>query len=104
MDRDLSDQITSPIAVVPHETIAGVDCCGCIVAAVEGTNVELRCNECGAVVGVVQIEILRGLLGLRCATAICLHCGKVNTFPGFDQVSTYICDECGKVDDAGGSE
>jgi hypothetical protein len=27
-----------------HET-AGVDCCGCIIAIVEGSNVELRCNE-----------------------------------------------------------
>jgi hypothetical protein len=50
--------------IVAHEHVTGVDCCGCIVAAVEGSNVELRCNECGAVVGVVQIDILRGLLEL----------------------------------------
>jgi hypothetical protein len=104
MDRDLSYELTSQMAIVPHETVSAVDCCGCIVAAVEGTNVELRCNECGAVVGVVQIEILRGLLGLDCATATCPHCGKLNTFPGFSEVSTYVCDGCGKADDAGGSE
>ena len=46
--------------IVPHSTVAGVDCCGCIIAAVEGTNVELRCNECGAVVGVIQVDILKG--------------------------------------------
>jgi hypothetical protein len=53
---------------VPHEA-ASVDCYGCIVAVVESNNVELRCNECAAVVGVPQIEILRGLLALDCATA-----------------------------------
>jgi hypothetical protein len=54
--------------IVAHETITGVACCGCIIAAVEGSIIELRCNECGAVMGVVQIDILRGLLGLDGAT------------------------------------
>jgi hypothetical protein len=31
---------------------------------VEGSSVELRCNECRAVVGVIQIDVMRGLLGL----------------------------------------
>jgi hypothetical protein len=35
-----------------------------MVAAVEGSNVELQCNECGAVMGVVHIEILCALIGL----------------------------------------
>jgi hypothetical protein len=38
--------------IVPHAA-AGVECCGCIIAAVDCSNVELRCNECRAVVGVV---------------------------------------------------
>jgi hypothetical protein len=42
--------------IVAHEE-AAVDCCGCIVADVDGSNVELRCNEFGAVVGVIQIDI-----------------------------------------------
>jgi len=104
VDRELSDDLTSLLPLVPHGTVNGVDCCGCIVAVVEGTNVELRCNECGAVVGVVQIDILRGLLGLRCATATCPHCGKLNTFPGFNQVSTYVCDDCGKPVEIEGGE
>lgn len=65
MDRDASDDLTGQIPIVPHETAAGVDCVGCIVAAVEGNSVELRCNECGAVVGVVQVDILKALLGLE---------------------------------------
>src|SRR6185436_10924995 len=80
MDPDLSAELTSRMPILPHE-IGGVECCGCIIAAVDGTNVELRCNECGAVVGVVHLDILKGLLGLECATATCPHCGRVNTFP-----------------------
>jgi hypothetical protein len=50
------------------------------------------------VVGVVQLEILRGLLGLNCAEGP--HCGKLNTFPGFSTISTYICNERGKAIEA----
>jgi hypothetical protein len=63
-DRGPRDELTGRLPIVAHEEVTGVDCCGCIIAAVEGSNVELRCNECGAVVGVVQIDILCGLLGL----------------------------------------
>src|SRR6266849_7412295 len=104
MDRDLSDELTSRMPIVPHGAVAGVDCCGCIIAAVDGSNVELRCNECEAVVGVVHLDILKGLLGLECATTSCPHCGKVNTFPGFTKVSTYVCAECGKSVAADGPE
>jgi hypothetical protein len=50
--------------IIAPTTIAGVDCCACIIAAVDGSNVGQRRNECGAVVGVVEIDSLRGLLGL----------------------------------------
>ena len=59
MDGDPNHELTSRMPIVPHET-GGVECCGCIIAAVDGTNVELRCNECEAVVGVVQVDILKG--------------------------------------------
>lgn len=55
--------------LVPHST-AGVDCCGCTTASVDGGNVELRCNECGAGMGVIQIEILRTLLTLDGGTPL----------------------------------
>jgi len=48
---------------IPHES-AGVDCCGCIVPKVLGNDAELRCNECGAVVGVVNTRILEDLVSL----------------------------------------
>jgi DNA-directed RNA polymerase subunit RPC12/RpoP len=104
MGDDLSRDLTSRMPIVPHSSIGGIDCCGCIIAALEGTSVELQCNECGAVVGVVQLDILKVLLGLECATATCPHCGKENTFPGFSKVSTYVCAECGKAVAAAGPE
>ena len=102
MDQEFSDELTGLMPVVPHE-VSGVDCSGRIIAAVDGTNVELRCNECGAVVGVVQINIMEGLLGLDCAEATCPHCGTVNTFSSFSEISAFVCDQCGNtVELAGG--
>jgi hypothetical protein len=96
VDREFSDELTSLMPVVPHG-IAGVDCSGVVVAVVEESNVELCCNKCGAVVGVIQVGIMEGLLGLDCATATCPHCGKENTFPGSSDVSTFVCDRCGNT-------
>jgi hypothetical protein len=64
MDKDTSNELTSLMPVVHHGAVTGIHCCGCIIAAVEGQTVELRCNECGAVMGVVQIDVLCGLIGL----------------------------------------
>jgi hypothetical protein len=54
--------LTNTFPIIPHEAVAGVDCFGCIVPVEQGRDVELRCNECGAVVGVVQLEIIRELV------------------------------------------
>jgi hypothetical protein len=103
VDREFSDELTSLMPVVPHG-IAGVNCSGYVVAVVEDDNVELRCDKCGGVVGVVQVGIMEGLLGLDCAASECPHCGKVNTFPGSSEVSNYVCDGCGKAVDGGSGE
>lgn len=95
MDREFSDELTALMPVVPHR-LCGVKCLGCIIAAVEDGNVELRCNCCGAVVGVVQAGIMEGLLGLDCAEATCPHCGQVNTFSDLGEALAYICEHCGK--------
>jgi hypothetical protein len=50
--------------IIPHESASGVDCCGCIVVVQRGNDAELRCNECGAVVSVVNVGILRDLVSL----------------------------------------
>lgn len=46
------------LPIVPHGVLPGVECCGCIVAVVNDNNVELRCNECDAIVGTIQADIL----------------------------------------------
>lgn len=57
------DHLQSAFPITPHSA-TGADCCGCIVLTVTGNDVELRCNECGATVGVVQVGILRDLVSL----------------------------------------
>jgi hypothetical protein len=52
MSDDLSRDLTSRMPIVPQHLLALV--CGCIIAAVV-MAMEL-CNECGAVVGVIQIN------------------------------------------------
>ena len=49
--------------IIPHST-AGVDCCGCIVVNVRGKDVELSCNECGVVLGVIDSAIHSALVSL----------------------------------------
>jgi len=101
MNREFSDELTGLMPVVPHG-ISGVNCSGNIVAVVEDSDVELRCNQCGATVGVVQVNIMEGLLGLDCTEATCPFCAKVNTLPCFSEVSEYICEQCGKAVDVAG--
>jgi hypothetical protein len=101
VDREFSDELTGLMPVVPHEN-AGVECPGHVVAVVEGRTVELRCSQCGGVVGVVQVGIMEGLLGLDCATATCPHCGKLHTFTDSLDVTRYVCEGCGRVVDAEG--
>ena len=57
---------------------------------------KLVCNECGAVVGMVNLSILTQLLGLECAKATCPYCGKANAFPGFTEVELYTCQHRGR--------
>lgn len=59
----MSDDFKDRFPILTHES-AGSDCCGCIVPVVWGNDVELRCNECGAVVGVVQLGILTDLIAM----------------------------------------
>jgi len=103
VDREFSDELTGLMPVVPHGT-GGVDCPGSIVAVVESGTVELQCNRCGAVVGVVQVGIMEGLLGLDSAEETCPRCGTVNTFAALEDASMYICHSCGTVVNPAGHE
>jgi hypothetical protein len=44
--------------VVPHEVVANVECCGCLVAMRSGENAEIRCNECDALIETVPLNNL----------------------------------------------
>jgi len=96
MDRELSEALTLRLPVVAHATVSEAECWGCIVAVVEGTTVELRCKECGAVAGVIEFDLLKGLLKLDSATVVCPHCHRLNAFPGFTDVQVYVCNNCGQ--------
>ena len=93
MDREFSDELTGLMPVMRHG-IAGVDCSGRVVAVVEGNNVELRCDRCSAIVGVVQVGIMESLLGLDCAEVACPHCGNLSMFDDCDAPADWTCEHC----------
>jgi hypothetical protein len=95
MDREFSDELTGLMPRVLHG-ITGVEWSGRVVAVVEDTNVELRCDKCGAVVGVVQVGVMEGLLGLDSEEATCPYCGKMNMLPAYHETAPYVCEHCGK--------
>ena len=48
---------------IPHDHSG--ECCGCIIAVeTDERTIELRCNECGTVVGVVDRRVLEDLVWL----------------------------------------
>lgn len=85
--------------MVPHED-PGADCCGFIIAELRGTEADLVCNECGAVVATVPADridaAMRAIAPNAICSARCLHCGAVNTFPGFTSIDAFICAQCGE--------
>jgi hypothetical protein len=90
------------LPIVPHEFVGGKDCCGCLVAEFRGDEADLVCNECNAVIKTVpasdvESELSGMLLSQQDFTsAVCPHCGTINTFFGFSKMLSYICSECGE--------
>ena len=70
VDREFSEELTGLMPAVAHR-LGGGACAGYIVAVVESDTVELRCNLCGEIVGVIQVGIMEGLLGLDCDDESC---------------------------------
>ncbi|HEY6345100.1 MAG TPA: hypothetical protein VIY49_26685 [Bryobacteraceae bacterium] len=87
--------------IIPHEN-ADADCCGCLVPNVDGEQVRLVCNECGAVVATITLAqfeagyVPEDLRPGAVTTAVCPHCGAVQVFPGFSSIDAFICSECGQ--------
>jgi len=47
------------LPIIPHEDIADVGCCGCLMVRVRGGEADILCNECGAVIRTQPSEMLR---------------------------------------------
>lgn len=65
-----AEELVSLLPMVAHES-AGMVCCGCMIANEQGNDMirSCGCNECGAVLGVVNTAILMDLISLIPATS-----------------------------------
>jgi hypothetical protein len=61
--RGVMDEFDRTFPILAHKS-TGTECCGFIVVKVTGDAAELQCNECGVVVGVVHVAILRDIISL----------------------------------------
>jgi hypothetical protein len=84
--------------IIPHEVATGADCCGCLIVQVRGDQADITCNECGAVVRTVSVELASTVMVEMASTetcsARCPHCHALNTFPGSSAIEAFICSEC----------
>ena len=88
------------LPVVPHESIAGVDCCGCLIVVERGDQIDILCNECHALVATVppaeaEATLLAMAMAQGVCSAACPHCGAHNVFIGITQMEAFVCHECG---------
>jgi len=94
------------LPIIPHEDVADVECCGCLMVLLQGDQAEILCNECGIVVRRVAIADICATMtelartGTICS-ATCPHCGAVNSFPNVAAVDAFICRECDEGVDSG---
>jgi hypothetical protein len=89
------------LPAVPHSEFGDKECCGCLIVVERGSQAELVCNECGVLVRVVptaavEQTLLEMAMARGVCSAICPHCGGLNTFPGWNIIQAYICRECGE--------
>ena len=86
---------------IPHADFGDPECCGFLQGVTIGSEAEIECNECGAVIRSVPVNDLQRTLQemeatLDVATAMCPHCRTVNLFPGFTEMLAFICKKCGR--------
>src|ERR1700730_12643168 len=52
------------LLIVPHESVAKVDCCGCLMVRIRDEQADIVCNECGAVTRPVALgDVEAAMLG-----------------------------------------
>jgi hypothetical protein len=91
-----------PPYLVGHSDHGDPECCGLILPAPAADAFQLRCNECGAVIGTAAAtlaEAEEALMRMAIADGICSEtcprCGELNVFPGFTGMEAYVCRRCG---------
>jgi hypothetical protein len=99
-ETDLTGNINDRLPIIPHESL-GTECCGCLYVRVEGTHAAIICNECGTVIRTVPVVDVEAVILKMAQTdvicsALCTHCGALNTFPGMSAIEAFICSECGE--------
>jgi hypothetical protein len=89
------------LPIIPHEHVAKVECCGCLMARARDDQADILCNECGAIIRTVAVgEVLSAMLELArtdlICSATCTHCGALNAFPEVSSIIAFVCGECGE--------
>ena len=89
------------LPIIPHEHVAEVKCCGCLMVRLREGQADILCNECGDVIRTVPVgEVDSTMMDLSKTDVICsdhcTHCGALNTFPHFSSIEAFICTECGE--------
>jgi hypothetical protein len=92
--------INDRLPIVPHQML-GVDCCGCLYVRVDGELADIVCNECAAVIRSVPLaDVERVVLEFdetdAVCSAVCTHCGELNTFSGWSTIEAFVCSACGQ--------
>ena len=99
-DEQLTDDINKRLPIIPHESL-GADCCGCLIAQINGDQADIVCNECRTVIRTARVGAIQAAMSEMAQTDVissarCTHCGALNTFPGMSSVEAFICSECGE--------
>src|SRR6058998_925198 len=89
------------LPIIPHENVADVDYCGCLMVRTREAQGDIVCNECGGVIRTVPIGNVEAVMLELAQTemicsANCTHCGTLNIFPGVSVIMSFICRECGE--------
>jgi hypothetical protein len=60
------------LPIIPHEEVADVDCCGCLMVRLREREADILCNECGVVIRTIAIkEVESAMLEMARTNTIC---------------------------------
>ena len=45
------------LPIIPHEHVADIDCCGCLMVSLREGKADIHCNECGEVLRTVPVPV-----------------------------------------------